>query len=316
MSKRLALDALTEELGYVEHMLASSPERTTAHIMWQNRLDAIRSEIDSLQVEASPYASVALVFNGDPVIGSREIRLDFASRALQDYQELVTTIFADQLYELGKKGPVRGKAQSRLYIREIVHGSMGFILDEVPNSQSEAFPTTLKESVDKLSSLIEGIAESDVDSFESTIQDLNPRVLSALKRWTKTLKEFRAETRIVDETRQVVLNSEVITILADRLSEVDIAEEFQQEIGSLIGLLPEAGTYEFHLAETDRVLSGPVGEALREKFASDPASVKQVLLQSGVAQFRVIRKSKGGVVEREQRILEGIHTREDLLSES
>jgi hypothetical protein len=313
VSKRLALDSLTEELRYVEHMLATNPERTTAHIMWQNRFDAIRTEIDNLHTEASPYASVTLIFNGDPVIGSREIRLDFASRALQDYQELVTTIFADKLYELGKKGPVRGKAQSRLYIKEIVHGSMGFILDEVPSNQSGAFPTTLKESVDRLSSLVEIIAGGGADVFESTIQELNPRILSALKRWTRTLRDFRAETKIVDDERQVVLSLDAITDLSERLNEVEITEEVQQEVGSLIGLLPEAGTYEFQLAEEDRVLSGPVGEALREKFASDPTSVKQVLLQGAVAQFKVIRKSKGGTVEREQRVLEVIQTGEVLL---
>jgi hypothetical protein len=79
-----------------------------------------------------------VIFDGNPVIGSGDIRLDFTADVLDRYQKLIAIVLASGIdADFPKRGPLPGAEQSRLFIRDIVHGSMGFILEEVAPAQHE-----------------------------------------------------------------------------------------------------------------------------------------------------------------------------------
>jgi hypothetical protein len=65
--------------------------------MWEQRKEALKKEIAGVENDVDNYASVALLFKGQPVKGSEEIRLDFAAKVLENYQSVVATLAASRL---------------------------------------------------------------------------------------------------------------------------------------------------------------------------------------------------------------------------
>lgn len=118
--------------------------------MWEQRRKALLEEIESLQSRHETNAEVALMFGGQPVHGSEEIRLDFATRVLDSYQQIVATLAAERAgAELGARGRLPQAFSSRLFIRDMVRGSVGFLLEETKPSQNMLIPSFLKEAVNE-----------------------------------------------------------------------------------------------------------------------------------------------------------------------
>ncbi len=88
MPTLLSLEALEMDRIYVQRQLAEVNDTPwgTAHIMWRNRLAEIEQKIAEAGLTRSNFASVAIIFDGDPVIGSSDIQLDFTADALDRYQ--------------------------------------------------------------------------------------------------------------------------------------------------------------------------------------------------------------------------------------
>src|SRR5262245_5552852 len=106
MAKQLALRGLKEDLAFVEKQLATPAEPyDTFRLMWEQRRDALQHDIARTQALSSTRAEVALLFNGAPVVGSQEIKLDFATKALENYQAVVASLASERAgAELGSRG--------------------------------------------------------------------------------------------------------------------------------------------------------------------------------------------------------------------
>ncbi|APF36140.1 hypothetical protein IMF23_04175 [Chelatococcus daeguensis] len=122
MPTLLSIEALEADKLYVERQLAGTDESPwgTARLMWQNRLAEINQQIAELALTKSNYATVALIFDGSPVIGSGDIRLDFTTEALDSYQKVVAlTLAARNGVEMSDRGRLPGGEQARLFIRDL-----------------------------------------------------------------------------------------------------------------------------------------------------------------------------------------------------
>src|ERR1700694_1182417 len=98
MPTPLTLETLRNDLAYVEEQLKHHGDpQDTVRLMWENRREALRDEIARIEETQDNFASVALLFNGEPVLGSEEIRLDFATRALEGYQSILTALFSERI---------------------------------------------------------------------------------------------------------------------------------------------------------------------------------------------------------------------------
>lgn len=88
----LSIEALEADKRYLERQIeaAAAAENPwgTARLMWDNRLAAVNQRIAEVAGSASSYATVALIFDGNPVIGAGDIRLDFTTSALECYQKI------------------------------------------------------------------------------------------------------------------------------------------------------------------------------------------------------------------------------------
>ena len=311
MPTLFSIEALEADKLYVERQLVETDQSPwgTIRLMWQSRLAEIDQQIAALSATRSNYATVAVIFDGNPVIGSGDIRLDFTADALDSYQKLVSLTLASRLAkeELPQRGPLRGADQSRLFIRDLVHGSMGFILEEIVPEQSEAFPTPLKVAVEGTTQLLTALSGGSEEDFEVTLEDTQPRVVSAVQRFAKVLYEAGASTRIVGDDRRLSLSTDDVGRLSRRLSEVEVEEEVGPVDGVLLGVLPDSREFELKPPGDDALtIKGAISEELALKYTADAAFKERLLLQPVRAQIKVIRTTRNGRLVRERRVLEAL----------
>lgn len=277
MATLLTIETLEADKRYVEHQLAQPDNDPwgTVSLMWQSRLAEINRQIADLGAQSSNYASVALVFNGNPVVGSSDIRVDFTTDALTWFQKLVSARLAERERQaagdataLPKRGKLPGARNTNLFIRDLVRGSMGFILEELPE-QAELLPTKLKEAVESTTELLGRLNGATDDEFQGIITEAEPRVVQAIQKFTKVLFEAGASTRISGDQHRTSLSIADVDRLSKRLNEVEVTEDVEVLDGVLQGLLPEKLEFEFKVAGEDGVtLRGDVAEDLALKYAS------------------------------------------------
>jgi len=311
MPTLLSIEALEADRRYVERQLAEAGDNpwATARHMWETRLAEIDSQIAALSASRSNYASVAVIFDGNPVIGSGDIRLDFTTDALDSYQKIISLALAARLSQdaLPERGRLPGADKSRLFIRDLVRGSMGFVLEEIPPEQHEMLPSPLKDTVEGVTQLLATLSDATDDVFESTLESTQPRVVSAVQKFAKVLHEAGASTRIVGDQQRLSLSLADVGRLSQRLNEVEVTEEIETVDGVLLGILPESHEFELKPPGDDAVtIKGTISDDLALKYTADAAFKERLLLQPVQAQIKVIRTTRNGKLLRERRVLEAL----------
>ncbi len=310
MPTLLAIESLEQDRIFVKQQLAKANDDTwgTAKLMWQSRLADIEVQINAMGSARSNFASVALIFDGNPVIGTSDIRLDFTTDALDNYQKIIAISLASKLSEaLPERGPLPGTAQSRLYIRDVVRGSMGFILEEIAPEQSSLLPTALKQAVEDATQLITTLSSSSDPDFETALEVTQPRLVGAVQRFAKVLYEAGASAKIVGDEHRLALTIDQVGQLSRRLNEIEVTEETEGVDGVLLGVLPESHKFELKLpGDEDVTLRGTVSDDLASKYTLDTAFKDQLLLKPVRAQIRTVRTVRSGKLVTEKKILEAL----------
>lgn len=314
MPTLLTLEALEADRVYILRQLRETPASAwgTLRSMWESRLADVDEKIAALGASRSNLASVALVFDGTPVIGSGDIRLDFATSALESYQRVINLAVATELFDqLPRHGRVPGTEQSRLFIRDIVHGSMGFVLEELPSNQTELLPTVLKIAVEQTTRLIETLQTSEEKKFEETLSTTQPRLVGAVQRFAKILAEHGASTRILGDENKLVLSTNDVTQLAARLNEVDIREDQRVVQGTLLGILPESLQFELKPPGDVPTETGTVTDELALRYATNVAFANSIIMRRVVAQIKTVHTYRRGTLIRSQSVLEHVAPAKD-----
>lgn len=311
MPTLLSIEALEADRRYVQRQLTEAGDNPwgTARHMWETRLAEIDAQIAALSGSRSNYATVALIFDGNPVIGSGDIRLDFTTDALDSYQKVVSLALAARLAkdDLPQRGPLPGAEQSRLFIRDLIRGSMGFILEEIAPEQHEMLPTPLKEAIESTTHLLTTMSQSSEKDFEAILESTQPRMVGAVQKFAQVLYEAGASTRIVGDERGLALSIDDVGRLSRRLNEVQVTEEMVPVDGVLLGVLPESREFELKPPGDDAVtIKGTISEDLAQKYTADAAFKERLLLQPVRAQVKVVRTSRNGRLLREKRFLEAL----------
>jgi hypothetical protein len=304
----LSTRALQDDLAFVDEQLRRhSDPFDTVRYMWQQRHDQLKRELEQLESSLVTYAEVALLFEGGPVRGSEEIKLAFATKMLDQYQSLVGTIAAEKGGAVvAAKGQLPRAYSSRLFIRDMLRGSVGFLLQEPSPEQGSLMPTLLKEAVDEATQALNDLAGGESEQFYARVDSLSPRAVSAVKKIVRTLKESDAEIEIVGADGEVRLDREKIAGLNARLNELEILESRETVTGMLLGILPDKQQYEFKIGDEGPIIYGPVSEDLDERYLTSADFAASILLKSVTAQFLVITKIRAGQIQNQQKVLERI----------
>ena len=266
--KRLELEALLADRESVRSMLASFTDRDPiGRISFSARLAAIEQQIATLQGHHETAGSVALMLSGSPVFGSRSIETDFAATVLKSFQDLVSKrISSEDFGRLGARGRIPERTASALSIRDLVRGSIGFVLEET-SSNATLVDTPIKKAIDDVTVVItQAAAESD-EEFETSVETLDPRMLVSLRDFFRALDDGGAAIRIVEDERDAKLDSQAVRRARTRVDSTEFSDtESDTVTGELLGLLPDSRRFEMRLLGTSDVIRGTVAAALATKW--------------------------------------------------
>jgi hypothetical protein len=260
MLPKLELDALRADLAAVNALLAARTEEEdpSGRMQFESRKREIEQAIRALENAPEHTASVALFFGGRPVFGSKGIAADFAGKAVEMFQDLVSKRFAGlESGSLGERGPVPLRANTQLMLTDVARGSVGFVLEEAAENGTLT-DSSLKQVMDEVADLLTRVASPDTDLFESAMETLDPRLLISLRDFYRHLDEAGATLRIVEGPKDDLLDSEAVRRGRARTETMEIKERESEEIMGTLWLLPAHRKFELRRANTGDVIYGNV----------------------------------------------------------
>lgn len=257
----LAAEAATSR----ELLTNLSPDDVFGQLSLGTRHDEATQELKTIEGAADTLASTALYFSGRPVIGSIGIEADFASEILTDYKDLIVKLWATKGSPVASRGPVPDQDSARLHVTSLLHGSIGFLLEEIDLKAIPMFPTPLKIAADAAADLVVKVASESEDQFSEHLETLHARTFNSLQHLFKLLHKSEAAVRIVDARQDHLLNRELIDRGFVRLEQAKVDEDEITEEGLLQGIIPEGGRFEFRRSNGN-LLEGKVAPTLSEAY--------------------------------------------------
>lgn len=279
MSK-LTRDAIETEIANVTSLLDDAPQDDQiARFQLTRRLGQLKEELERLgNVQGAP-ASLAILFSGKPVIGSRAIDADFAGKAIDYIQTLISKqLAAKQLGQLPSRGPIRFSQKSPMAITGVAHHSFGFIMEEMPDNESW-LETQLTPVVREIVSLLARSGAEDLSDFEQAIEETDPRQLPTMRDLFRLLDDRGAKLTLVDDSQERYLDDFSIHRARQRVDAVEIKDLEDQEVsGLLLGILPAARKFEMRLDSSQEVIHGSVSLKFSREFLEQLISTHEDVL--------------------------------------
>lgn len=284
MPKKLNIDSLSSEITTVKELLSSAQQSgdIVGEIQLEHRLKELSLKVEFLKGDtiADNSASVALFFGGQPVLGSKGIAAEFAGLALEQFQNLISKVFAsNEVGALGERGKVPFKANSELMITGLARGSFGFVLNEM-SDQTQLESSQLSQVIDKASFLLRDTAAQDEAVFEALLEELEPRTLIALKEFFSNLDSSKATIRVVEKDLDFILDGPAIHRAKIRTEATSIEEKTSDIEGILVGFLPEHRKFELQ-DKTGQLYYGSATKEAVDQFvkATDTVIGKHCLIR-------------------------------------
>jgi hypothetical protein len=275
------------------------------------RLEALDAEFREAGSGGGNLAIVALVFDAGPVRGSSAIDADFAGKALQDYQELLTKCLSVKAQgALSERGPLsdRMQAQARMNVTSLVHGSFGFVLEEDGEGQQPLFESPVSAAVTAVTDLLTAFSAVDEEAFTKKVAEVDARIYKTAKRFIGLLHKEASTLKISEQIRDLALDSARIARAHDRMTHTDVEQVELPFDGDLLGIVPVQRRFEFRKNDGGEVISGRVSENLSADYLEriDRGDVVAIGQWRAVIQTKTIQSADG----RQVRVM---HTLTDLL---
>jgi hypothetical protein len=266
MIRKLDQDQLSAEIAALEALLSALPATDyLGRLGFESRRDELRTRLAQLQGREDHQARVILSFAGRPVVGSEGVEVGFASNAIGSFQDLITKVWSRDRGELAAAGPVRDKMASQLHVTNLVHGSFGFLLEELDTRGEPLFESPLKQAADQVADLISSFAAEDERQFLSIIEGLTPRVFLSVREFLRCVHREEATFRLVEGGRDRQFNHPDIERAWQRAEESTLDEERLTFNGQLLGIIPIRRRFEFQSDERG-IIEGKVGDEFSHSY--------------------------------------------------
>ena len=299
MIKQLRLQGLRADINAARTMLAGAEKAgdPVGILQFQQKIDDLEHELAELSEVQEKVAKVAVFFGGRPVVGSRGVDAEFASKAVDSFQKLVSRQFAHiEAGDLGSRGPLSAQGEARLMITDVARGSVGFVLEEAPE-QSQIVETELAAAIEQVSDAISKLG-GDSDEWADTIEQLDDRVVHGLKDFFSVLDENGATFRIVEGERDREVSQAAVRRGRSRADLTRIAQEQTSWIdGQLVGFTSKS--FEFVTTAGERLAGRiDVGPARQLERAGVDHVIDRLVYSPIRAKFQVRTITSGSLVRR------------------
>lgn len=265
--RSLRREHIVAELATLTTLLAGLPaEDLLGRMSLESRQSVLMDELASLDQTTEKLAKIALFFGGDPVVGSVGLDASFGADSLGTFQDLVTKVWAARTGNLAAMGPISDKGASRLHITSLVHGSFGFLLEEIDEAGEPLFESALQQAADQVSGYLVIVAGDSDDEFERLLERLDQRVFKSVREFVNTIYRARATFRLVEGHTDVRFDHRTVERAWLRIEASSVDEEQIELEGRLLGMIPVGRRFEFDADGAAKIIEGRVGEKFSQSY--------------------------------------------------
>jgi hypothetical protein len=268
---KIEREQLAAQLAAVSAMLQSLPPNDhLGRIGFEARRNELQQQIQALGEVDERRAKVALFFGGDPVIGSIGIETTFGTNAMWSFQDMMSKVWSSHsdAQPLRQMGPIRNKEVSQLHITTVVHGSFGFLLEELDETEP-LFQTPLSVAADKVTKYILSFADDNEGAFTETVEALNPRVFKSIRDFFSHMHRGNATFRIVEGEIDKQFDHQAIETAWRRAEGTNVDEQQIRIDGQLLGVIPVGRRFELQPAGGGPVVRGKISESFGETYVQN-----------------------------------------------
>ena len=274
MLPQLERQFLQANLAQAQALLAQCEpdEDVIEHFQYSQLVQELELKLEAMpSAIARAPAGVALFFSGRPVVGSHGIHAEFSSKAIEQFQTLVSQRFAAQeLGPLASKGRVPLKDATHLLVTDVVRGSFGFVLQAAAqDDETQPLHTSLKAAVDKVADTIFRMASQDEVLFDDAAAEIDDRQKGALTDFFKLLDNEGATMRIVEGERDFELDQASVQRARHRVENMRITDRTQEFSGQIAGWTDFSAKFELRLHENRELIQGSISPQTLEKIAAE-----------------------------------------------
>jgi hypothetical protein len=268
MIRKIERDQLAAEIASVEALARTLPPNDpVGRLGFEARLHELRERLAELNMTEEHRAAVALYFGGEPVVGSRGIQAEFGSAIITVYQDLVAKVWATlQGADLPLRGQIRDREGAQLHITSLVHGSFGFLLEELDEKGEPLFPSPVREAASRVTDYFEQFAAEDDRPFNYLVEEMNPRIFASLREFFKWIHKEQAVFRVVEGEKDKTFDQGAVERAYTRIEATEIDEQEIPVEGELIGVVPYGRRFEFRTHPQNELISGKVAENFSEAY--------------------------------------------------
>ena len=268
MMLKLERDHLAAQLAALTHLLQTLPPNDyLGRLGFESRRDALQRQIEALGEAGERRAHVALYFGGDPVIGSYGVQAEFGTKVIGKFQDVLTKVWGSlDGVQIQQMGPIRDKDVSQLHITTVVHGSFGFVLEELEGQDEPLFQSPLSQAADQVAEYITNFAGENDATFSQMIDVLNPRVFQSIREFFGFIHKDKATFRLVEGERDQKFDRTAVERAWNRAEASNVTEERITVTGRLLGVIPMKRRFELESSETGTVIEGKVGEKFGQTY--------------------------------------------------
>jgi hypothetical protein len=268
MILKLDRDQLAAEVATLDSLLASLPANDyLARIGLESRRNEINQKLETLAHVEQRRARIALYFGGEPVVGSMGVQAGFGTKAVGNFQDLVSKVWGTTGgAQLSAMGPIPAGAASQLHITSLVHGSFGFLLEELDEEGEPLFESALSKAADQVTEYIVSFAGANDARFSEVIEEMNPRVFQSLREFFGSIYKGKATFRLVEGVRDERFDRLAVERAWYRAEASNVDEDRIQLHGRLLGVIPMRRRFEFEPDGGATIIEGKVGEKFSQSY--------------------------------------------------
>jgi hypothetical protein len=268
MTRKLEREQLSAEVASLEAMLRSLPlNDLVGRIGFESRLEEVRKMFAEIDGKEERQASIALYFGGEPVVGSRGIQAEFGASVVSNYQDVIAKVWATLAGgDVSLRGQIRDKDAAQLHITNLVHGSFGFLLEELDQEGEPLFTSPLKEAADKATEYMLQFADVDEQPFIKLTEEINPRVFTSIRNFLRPIYRDNAVFRLVEGEVDRSFDRQAVERAYNRAEATEIDDQDLTVEGELIGVVPYARRFEFRTYPGNELVSGKVAQSFGQSY--------------------------------------------------